>query len=79
MLFYKGIQCHYEINLNFNIDSTLTTNIKSENKNDNTWLISKCKYELDEQAMKVPFDYDIKIEIKNGNIFSMNGFLKKNR
>ena len=77
VLFYKGIQCHYEVKLNFNIDSTLTTNIKSENKNDNTWLISKCKYELDEQAMKVPFDYDIKIEIKNGNIFTMNDFLNK--
>lgn len=27
--------------------------------------------------MKVPFDYDIKIEINNGNISSMNDFLDK--
>ena len=77
VLFYKGIQCHYEVKLNFNLDSNLISNIKTENKNDNTWFISKCKYELDEQAMKVPFDYDIKIEIKNGIIFSMNDFLNK--
>ena len=77
VLFYKGIQCHYEVKPNFNLDSNLISNIKTENKNDNTWLISKCKYELDEQAMKVPFDYDIKIEIKNGIIFTMNDFLNK--
>ena len=64
VLFYKGIQCHYEVKLNFNLNSNLN---KNNNKNDitnintNSWLISKCKYELDEQAMKVPFDYDIKI------------------
>jgi hypothetical protein len=77
VLFYKGIQCHYEVRPNFNLDMNLISNIKVENKNDNTWLISKCKYELDEQAMKVPFDYDIKIEIKNGIIFPMNDFLNK--
>ena len=82
VLFYKGIQCHYEVNLNFNLNSNLGLN-NANNKNDinnlnnNTWLISKCKYELAEQAMKVPFDYDIKIEINNGNIFSMNDFLNK--
>ena len=80
VLFYKGIQCHYEVKLNFNLNSNLN---KNNNKNDitnintNSWLISKCKYELDEQAMKVPFDYDIKIEINNGNISSMDDFLNK--
>ena len=80
VLFYKDIQCHYEVKLNFNLNSNLN---KNNNKNDitnintNSWLISKCKYELDEQAMKVPFDYDIKIEINNGNISSMDDFLNK--
>ena len=80
VLFYKGIQCHYEVKLNFNLNSNLN---KNNNKNDitnintNSWLISKCKYELDEQAMKVPFDYDIKIEINNGNISSVDDFLNK--
>ena len=76
VLFYKGIQCHYEVRPNFNRDTNLISN-KTENKNENTWLISKCKYELDEQAMKVPFDYDIKIEIKNGIISNMIDFLNK--
>ena len=81
VIFYKGIQCHYEVKLNFNLESNL--GMKNNNKNDisymnnNTWFISKCKYELDEQAMKVPFDYDIKIEINNGNIFTMDDFLNK--
>ena len=89
VLFYKGVQCHYEVNLNFNLNSNLglnnlnnANNNKNEisninNLNNNTWRISKCKYELAEQAMKVPFDYDIKIEINNGNIFIMNDFLNK--
>ena len=89
VLFYKGVQCHYEVNLNFNLNSNLglnnlnnVNNNKNEisninNLNNNSWLISKCKYELAEQAMKVPFDYDIKIEINNGNIFIMNDFLNK--
>ena len=84
VLFYKGIQCHYEVKLNFNLDSNLNQNIKNSNNNNkndilntNTWLISKCKYELDEQRMKVPFDYDIKIEINNGDVLSMNDFLNK--
>ena len=78
VLFYKGVQCHYEVKLNFNLNSNL-----NNNKNDityinsNSWFIGKCKYELDEQAMKVPFDYDIKIEINNGNISSMYDFLNK--
>jgi hypothetical protein len=86
VLFYKGIQCHYEVKLNFNLDSNLNQNIKSGgdtnkkdiiNTNTNSWLISKCKYELDEQMMKVPFDYDIKIEINNGDVLGMNDFLNK--
>jgi len=78
VLFYKGIQCHYEVKLNFNLNSNLNNNQNEiTNINTNSWLISKCKYELDEQAMKVPFDYDIKIEINNGNISSMDDFLNK--
>ena len=81
VLFYKGIQCHYEVKLNFNLNSNLSMNNNNINNNininNNSWLISKCKYELQEQAMKVPFDYDIKIEINNGTISSMNDFLNK--
>ena len=78
VLFYKGIQCHYEVKLNFNLNSNLNKNKNDlTNINNNSWLISKCKYELDELAMKVPFDYDIKIEINNGNISSMDDFLNK--
>ena len=80
VIFYKGIQCHYEVKINYNLNS----NLKAKNNdneiidnNNNSWFISKCKYELDEQAMKVPFDYDIKIEINNGNIFTVNDFLNK--
>ena len=58
VLFYKGVQCHYEVNLNFNLNSNLglnnlnnVNNNKNEisninNLNNNSWLISKCKYEL---------------------------------
>ena len=80
VLFYKGVQCHYEVKLNFNLNSNLNISNNKNNitdLNSNSWFISKCKYELDEQAMKVPFDYDIKIEINNGNISSMNDFLDK--
>jgi len=84
VLFYKGIQCHYEVKLNFNLNSNLGMNNNNINinkdsnlNNNNSWLISKCKYELEEQALKVPFDYDIKIEINNGIISSMNDFLNK--
>lgn len=80
VIFYKGIQCHYEVKINYNLNSNLK--VKNNNNeiidnNNNSWFISKCKYELDEQAMKVPFDYDIKIEINNGNIFTVNDFLNK--
>ena len=84
VLFYKGIQCHYEVKLNFNLNSNLGMNNNNINinkdsnlNNNNSWLISKCKYELEEQALKVPFDYDIKIEINNGIISSMNDLLNK--
>ena len=80
VLFYKGVQCHYEVKLNFNLNSNLNISNNKNNLTDlnsNSWFISKCKYELDEQAMKVPFDYDIKIEINNGNISSMDDFLNK--
>ena len=80
VLFYKGVQCHYEVKLNFNLNSNLNISNNKNNitdLNSNSWFISKCKYELDEQAMKVPFDYDIKIEINNGNISSMDDFLNK--
>ena len=67
VLFYKGMQCHYEVKLSNNIDD----------KNNNCWLISKCKYELDEQRLTIPFDFDIKIEINNGTISSMADYLNK--
>ena len=82
VIFYKGIQCHYEVKLNFDFDFNLNLDNKNNIKNIsfnncNTWLISKCKYELDEQNMKVPFDYDIKIEFNHAKISTMNDFLNK--
>ena len=81
VIFYKGIQCHYEVKPNF--DFNINLDIKNDNiknislNNNNTWIINKCKYELDEQKMKVPFDYDIKIEFNNGKITTLNEFLNK--
>ena len=34
--------------------------------NNNCWSLSKCEYELDDQMLKIPFDFDIKIEINKG-------------
>ena len=45
--------------------------------NNNFWLISKCKYEIDEHKKKIPFDFDIKIEINNGTLFTMSDYLNK--
>ena len=67
VLFYKGMQCHYEVKLSKN----------SEDKNNNCWLISKCKYQLDEQRLTIPFDFDIKIEINNGIVSLMADYLNK--
>ena len=43
----------------------------------NLLFISTSKYELDEQAIKVPFNYHIKIEINKGNISYNNYFLNQ--
>ena len=79
VIFYKGIQCHYEVKPNFDFNTNLDIKNDANNKNqvlnNNTWFINKCKYELDEQSMKVPFDYDIKIEFNNGKICTMNAFI----
>ena len=69
VLFYKGMQCHYEVKL--------SNNNKEKINNNNCWIISKCKYVLDQHRLKIPFDFDIKIEIKNGTISSMTDYLNK--
>ena len=76
VIFYKDIQCHYEVKMNENINNNLY-NIKELINNNNVWLINKCKYELDEQKLKIPFDFDIKIEINNGTINTMSDHLNK--
>ena len=68
VIFYKGMQCHYEVKM--------TTNNINNNIN-NQWLICKFKYELEEQKHKVPFDFDIKIEINHGKIRPMIDYLNK--
>ena len=68
VIFYKGMQCHYEVKM--------TTNNINNNIN-NQWLICKFKYELEEQKHKVPFDFDIKIEINHGKIRPMMDYLNK--
>ena len=76
VLFYKGMQCHYEVKLTCNNE---VKNIYNNNLNNynNCWIISKCKYELDKQRLTIPFDFDIKIEIKNGIISTMADYLNK--
>ena len=76
VLFYKGMQCHYEVKLSCNNEEK---NIYNNNliNNINCWVISKCKYELDQQRLTIPFDFDIKIEIKNGTISNMADYLNK--
>ncbi len=73
VIFYKGIQCHYEVKM------TTNNNINSNNvnTNNNQWLISKFKYELEEQKLKIPFDFDIKIEISLGSVKPMKDYLNK--
>ena len=73
VLFYKGMQCHYEVTMYPNkIDNFKKNNLLS--KFNSEWLISKNEYELDEQALKVPFDFDLRIEINNSNIKSMTDY-----
>ena len=73
VIFYKGMQCHYEVKLVINNEEK-NMNI---NNNNNCWLISKCKYDLNEQRLTIPFDFDIKIEINNGTISTMVDYLNK--
>jgi hypothetical protein len=67
VIFYKGMQCHYEVKMTAN----------NNNINNNQWLICKFKYELEEQKHKVPFDFDIKIEINHGAVRPMMDYLNK--
>ena len=81
VIFYKGMQCHYEVKMSVNEERNIYNNNNENNKiiinNNNYWLISKCKYEIDEQKLKIPFDFDIKIEINNGTISTMSNYLNK--
>ena len=77
VIFYKGMQCHYEVKMSINEEKSIYSNNKILIENNNCWLISKYKYELDEQRLKIPFDYDIKIEINNGTISTMAEYLNK--
>lgn len=76
VLFYKGMQCHYEVKMVNNEEKNIYNN-KMLINNSNYWLISKCKYELNEQAFEIPFDFDIKVEINNGIISTMADYLNK--
>ena len=78
VIFYKGMQCHYEVKISENNEEKIINNNKNIliNKK-NQWLLSKCKYELEEQMLKIPFDFDIKIEIDKGTISTMGDYLNK--
>ena len=82
VIFYKGMQCHYEVKIGANNSEKKMYDNNNNNINtikDNNWVISKGKYELDEQRLKIPFDYDIKIEINNGTVSTttMTDYLNK--
>ena len=78
VIFYKGIQCHYEVKININNEEkNINKNKNILMNNNNCWLLSKCKYELDDQMLKIPFDFDIKIEIDKGTIITMVDYLGK--
>ena len=78
VIFYKGMQCHYEVKIDANNgEKKMYDNNNINIIKDNNWIISKGKYELDEQRLKIPFDYDIKIEINNGTILTMTDYLNK--
>ena len=82
VIFYKGMQCHYEVKIGVNNNEKKMYDNNNNNINiikDNNWVISKGKYELDEQRLKIPFDYDIKIEINNGTVSTttMTDYLNK--
>jgi hypothetical protein len=81
VIFYKGMQCHYEVKMSINEEKNIYNNNNDNNRilmnNNNSWLISKCKYEIDKQKLKIPFDFDIKIEINNGTISTMSDYLNK--
>ena len=72
VLFYSGVQCHYEVKYDLNNDYNL--------KNyENNWLISKFKFELDEKYFEIPFDFDMKMKINDEirDIQLMNDYLNK--
>jgi len=77
VIFYKGIQCHYEVKMNEKPNKNIYDKNEFLMNNNNFWLISKCKYEIDEHKKKIPFDFDIKIEINNGTLFTMSDYLNK--
>ena len=78
VIFYKGMQCHYEVKISdFSDEKSIYNSNKFLASNKNSWLISKCKYVLNEQRLTIPFDFDIKIEINNGTIMTMADYLNK--
>ena len=84
VIFYKGMQCHYEVRLNSSDINEKKIYNKNNNHNDNIiengnnkWIMCKCKYKLDEEKLKIPFDFDIKIEINHGKVLTMAEYLNK--
>jgi hypothetical protein len=73
------MQCHYEVKIGRanNSEKKIYDNNNINIIKDNNWIISKGKYELDDQRLKIPFDYDIKIEINNGTVSTMTDYLNK--
>ena len=76
VLLYKRMQWHYEVKMVNNEEKNIYNN-KMLINNSNYWLIIKCKYELNKPAFKVPYDFDIKVEINNGIISTMGDYLNK--
>ena len=63
VIFYYGIQCHYEVRVNKNnknVNKTIFSNFE------NKWIVSKKKFEIDIYKLSnLNFEFDLKEEIEN--------------
>ena len=72
VLFYKGMQWHYEVKMVKKEEKNIYNN-KMLINNRNFWLISKCKYDLNEKAFEILFDFVVDLGRKAGALVVHGG------